>query len=215
MRYNIGGITLESCTSVRDLGVTFVPDLTFTLHINNIVAKARQRSALFFKAFVCRDKSFLLLAFKIFIRPMLEYATVVWSPNGVSNIGRIESVQRLFTRRIFGHKHFDYSKRLAILELSTLEARRNTADMIMMFKIIKGEIVLDVPYVHDMFTIAKTNLFTRGHRFKLIKPMHRLAETKNGFHIRAINKWNKLPNIIVNTDSSAMFAALLANYDLF
>jgi len=42
----------------------------------------------------------LTKAFVTYVRPILEYCTSVWSPHTVSNINKIESCQRWFTKRI-------------------------------------------------------------------------------------------------------------------
>jgi len=44
----------------------------------------------------------LVKAFKVYVRPILEYNSPVWSPSFVKDILLIESVQRKFTKRIPG-----------------------------------------------------------------------------------------------------------------
>ena len=52
--YTVGGVTLESVGSVKDLGIFINSDLKPSLHCSKIVTKASSRSALIFKAFLCR-----------------------------------------------------------------------------------------------------------------------------------------------------------------
>ena len=44
----------------------------------------------------------LLCAFIVYVRPMLEYNSVTWSPHLKCDIERIEKVQRQFTKRLCG-----------------------------------------------------------------------------------------------------------------
>ena len=89
--------------------------LKLNIHIFDIVGRARQRSSLIFRCFLSRHISNLLRAYKIYIRPIVEYASPVWSPSQVYLINSIESVQRSFTKRLPGLKDLTYSERLANL----------------------------------------------------------------------------------------------------
>ena len=64
----------------RDLGVTVDHELKFHSHINNIVQQANQRAAQISRCFLSRNPITLIRAFKIYIRPILEYASTTWSP---------------------------------------------------------------------------------------------------------------------------------------
>ena len=87
-----GGNLSESC-ELRDLGVIFNCKLSFSTHIDSIVSKAKQRLYLLTKSFSSCDERALILAFKIYIIPLLEYCSPVWSPCTVTDIMSIESVQ--------------------------------------------------------------------------------------------------------------------------
>jgi len=44
----------------------------------------------------------LCRAFTVYVRPLLEYASCVWSPHLMKDIERLERVQRRFTKRLRG-----------------------------------------------------------------------------------------------------------------
>ena len=73
---------------------------------------------------------------KVYIRPHLEYAQVVWSPH-LLHIDAIENVQIRATKLIDGFKRLDYSERLRRLDLPTLVYRRKRGEMIEMYKHFK------------------------------------------------------------------------------
>src|SRR6266496_5506126 len=75
----------------------------------------------------------------------------------------LERAQHKFTRMIYGMKSFDYEERLRMLNLWSLEEGRNRADLIEVFKSLRG---LSAPSSRDLFTVS-TNHVTRGHTLKL------------------------------------------------
>jgi len=73
-----------------------------------------------------------------YVRPLLEYNCVVWSPGLVRDVTLIEQVQRRFTKRLRGLRNISYAERLKLLNLDTLESRRLKFDLIYCYKIIFG-----------------------------------------------------------------------------
>ena len=78
--------------------------LKYDGHINRIVAKAYSRIAILFRGFFNRNMVFLRKAYTVYIRPLLEYASSIWSPYFTKYINCIENVQRHFTKRIVAYK---------------------------------------------------------------------------------------------------------------
>ena len=74
----------------------------------------------------------------MYVRPLLEYATCVWSPHYIYAIDNIEAVQRKFTKRLKGCKDMEYPARLGYFHLQSLERRRLTADLILTYRTIFG-----------------------------------------------------------------------------
>jgi hypothetical protein len=76
------------------------------------------------------------LAFIIHIHPILEYNSIVWSPNFSHLIDLIEKVQRKFLERISILLSLHYAERLALLDWQLLELCRLQLDLICYFKMI-------------------------------------------------------------------------------
>ena len=71
--------TLQRVTSVRYLGVELTQDLSWSLHISHLCAKAWQLIGLLYRRFYKHaNTATLLQLYKSFIRPLLEYCAVVW-----------------------------------------------------------------------------------------------------------------------------------------
>jgi len=105
---------LDWTTRTRDPGAIVDDRLTFSDHIMSIVHKSNVRAYLICKCFVTCDRDLLAKASYTgtYIRPLLEYCTVVWSHHHTGLANRIESVQRNFTKKIQGLLHMHYSDRL-------------------------------------------------------------------------------------------------------
>ena len=150
--------------------------------------------------------------YKTFVRPKLEYATVAWSPAIKRDIDLIESVQKRFTKRIFGLRKLNYQERLRLLELQPLEERRIIFDLINVYKLING--LMDISF-EKFFTFNPSKKSTRGHHhLKLTKYRTRKSKTSNFFSYRVVNYWNSLPYDMVTQPTISKFKAQLATTDL-
>ena len=88
-------------TNIRDhLGLVYDTHLKFNDYISSITNRAYQRIGLIFGGFVSNNVNLLKRAYIVYVRPILEYCTCVWSPYLLEDIRKIESVQRYFTRRL-------------------------------------------------------------------------------------------------------------------
>ena len=182
MQTNSGEMKAQKVTSEKDLGVTFDKNLKFTDHINNKVNKANRNVELF-RTFTFMDKDMLLSLYKSVVRPILEYASSVWSPMFKKDKILIENVQRWATRLVKCLKHLSYEDRLKTLGLPSLEYRRERSDMIQVYKIMHGINKVD----KDKFFTVNRYSATRGHSLKLFKKRSRLLVRANSFSNRVVD----------------------------
>ena len=68
------------------------------------------------------------------VRPHVEYCVSAWSPHYAKDKHLLERIQHRFTKLIPGIRHLPYADRLSKLNLWILEERRNSADLIEVFK---------------------------------------------------------------------------------
>ena len=196
---------------VKDLGIVMDSHLTFTHHMDQIVARAFTRANLIHKCFVSRDTATLTRAIIVYVRPLLEYGSPVWSPHHSGKIIQIESVQRRFTKRLPGLKNVNYKDRLEQLRLETLEMRRLRQDLIFSYKVIFG---LVNNACNDLFTLSNSAIPTRGHAFKLYKRHSRVDSRMHFFAERIINPWNSLPAKNEHFNSLATFKSFIKSVNL-
>ena len=73
-------------TQCKDLGVVITNSLFFTQHICECTTKAHRRANSILSCFVSRDNGLLVRAFVTYVRPILEYNSIIWSPSLVRDI---------------------------------------------------------------------------------------------------------------------------------
>src|SRR5580693_5981588 len=100
----------------------------------------------------------------------------------------------------------DYDCRLATLGIWSLEERRNRADMIEVFKILKGFSGISPG---DLFEPCNDSR-TRGHSLKLAKHRSRTDLRKYFFSERVVSRWNMLDQHCVDATSINAFKARLS-----
>ena len=182
------------------MGVFFNSKLHFSTYISQIVTKAKQRIYLLFKSFSSSTANALILAYKTYILPIVEYCSPVWSPCLVTDVLAVESVQRLFTRRLKPCLNLNYNERLTFCGLVSLERRRLIADLVLIYKIIHK--LVDI-HLDNSLTFCSGP--TRGHSYKLEYKGARINSRLHFFTVRSIKVWNSLPDLFVTSDSLAVF----------
>jgi len=129
------------------------------------------------------------------VSPHLEFCISAWSPYHKKDKELLEWVQHRFTRMLPGLRTLPYVNRLQFLGLWSLEERRNHADLLEVFRVYKGwsRISFD-----RMFTISNVTV-TRGHTAKITKNRCRLDLRRHFFSERVIDRWNRLPQHIIDS----------------
>jgi ribonuclease P/MRP protein subunit RPP40 len=210
-QYFINGVAIPCQNSYVDLGVTVTSNLSFELHINNIVSKARQRISTLFRGFLTRNLYIMRQSFTTYIRPLLEYNSIVWNPSFIYLIDVIENVQRNFSKRIQSISSLSYLERLAVLDLEPLELRRLRFDLIYYFKVLNHLTPFDPK---DIFTIYMPAASLRSNSPYLQKPTKASNKLLHTLFYRNVDAWNALPVALRSVSSLFMFKSGLRNVDL-
>ncbi len=199
--YKIQGTAIEIVSHIKDIGVTMQSNLKFTIHCNDMVRKAYFTMRNIFNTFRNHYCIFYLKLFTTYVRPVLEYASQVWSPSLIKNIDKIESVQRYFTRRILENVNGCYLDRLQHLQIDTLEQRRIKADLSLFFKLHRNLVDTDIK---EVFTYRNNDIL-RGHSSQLYVEFSRTERRQSFYCNRIVSKWNSLPQEAVNSPTILAF----------
>jgi len=138
IQYTLDGCLINDAQNVTDLGVDIDCHLKYDTHINNIIGKAYDRERFLFKGFASRSLHILRQPLITYVRPVLEYASSVWSPYLLKHINAIEKVQKRFTKRIYSLSHLSIPERLAVINLEPLQLRRLKNYLVMYFKCLNN-----------------------------------------------------------------------------
>lgn len=214
--YSVDNIIIESMDNCRDLGVIIDSGLSFSKHCDLIASKAMQRIKLIFRIFRSKHRKNLIRAYLTYIRPLLEYATCVWSPRYKRDIATVEKVQAYFTRRLYGYvtweQHPGYPSRLASSNLESLELRRLRIDLEMVYKMMCGTVDLKLD---EFFTKKTDSLYNlRGHDRQFYPEVGGLEIRRHFFSNRIVSIWNDLPYEVVHASSLYNFKKSLLNVNL-
>lgn len=146
--YHLSGSNLGRCEHFNDLGVTFDSKMTFKVHIDSIIAKAKSRLGLIKRYAKEFDDPYITKTlFVSLVRSILEFACQVWSPHYVTHINRIESVQKQFLLFALRQLNWEnrlilppYRNRLLLLNLNTLEDRRKLLSCCLIWNLMNNKI---------------------------------------------------------------------------
>lgn len=206
--YTLQGTALNTVCEYKYLGLIITSDLRWNSHIDFISRKAMNKLwALKRKLKDCSSKT-KLMAYKTFVRSILEYADVVWDPYTKCNINKLERIQKKALRFIFNK----YGRNTSISELYVqaglplLEKRRKINRLKFIFNLINGNYNLDyLDYFH--FNTAR---FTRNKHSKSITEIKCRTDCyKYSYFPRTIHAWNALPEQIVSSNCLTLFLTLI------
>ena len=207
--YYLSGERIHHTNVERDLGVLIQDDLDQSQQVGTVVKKANKILGLISRTYTNKTKNNIIPLYKSLVRPLLEYALQAWRPYKQKDINNIESVQRRATRMISNLSDQDYPSRLKTTNLISLEMRRIRADLIEVFKIMKG---IDGVRREDFFELQSSKSYTRGHSLKITKKFSRLDIRKYTFSQRVVNEWNNLTEDMVTSDTVNQFKAKIQKY---
>lgn len=175
-QYTMNGVSLERPGYIKDLGVNFDTKLSFNSHIDTICKKSYKLLGFLHR----NSKNFsnintVKLLYNSLVRNQLEYATQIWSPFYSVHIERIERVQRRFSRFLLFKfsrvleitEQLQYSERLKLFNMISLESRRLLIDEITLYKIINN--LLDSQYMLSHINFNVRSYYSRNQNHKLFR----------------------------------------------
>ena len=96
--YSLHNQTLEQVTSAKYLGITITDNLDWGQHVSDVSTKATQTLGFLPWNLALAPRETKDVAYKILIRPKLEYASPVWNPYSKSQVYQVEKVQKIAAR---------------------------------------------------------------------------------------------------------------------
>ena len=110
--------------------------MSWSPHITDCCNETRRLIGLLYRRFNQHSNSATLInLYRSFIRPHLEYASIVWNPSFKGDIATIKNVQKFALRMCTKSWGSNYEDLLAAMNLPSLETR---ACLCHLFKIVRG-----------------------------------------------------------------------------
>ena len=203
--YRIHQTALRSTDQAKYLGVTITPELSWKCHIDNITKKANSTMAFLRRNIRSSPRDTKAKAYKTYVRPIVEYASSVWSPAIDSHIKQLEMVQR----RAAGFVCSDYTRQSSVSEMisslgwDTLQQRRDNARTTMLYKIKHNlvDITPDPPLPNARTSRGNPEQFSQLYVQKNVY--------QNSFFLATIVLWNRLPQHVVEQPTLEGFQSAL------
>uniref|UniRef100_A0A182IKG2 Uncharacterized protein n=1 Tax=Anopheles atroparvus TaxID=41427 RepID=A0A182IKG2_ANOAO len=212
--YCLGGLPLPRVTVVKDLGVWLDDRLSFGAHLDSVVEGACRMLGLNSRmASEIRDPLCLRALYCCWVRPKLDYASVIWSPAGVTAMDRLERVQRKFTRLAVRRLLNDhtailplYQARCRVLGLVSVKDRHSHARSLLIANILHGN--MDSPTL-----LAAIPFYVPSHRLRVRPPLHipsrRSLFAQSDPWLRALSDFNAVGHLFDYNMSSVSFRSRL------
>ena len=103
------GQTTKLVDTAKYLGVTMESKLNINNHIDSVAKKANSTRAFLNRNLRSCSQSIRDSTYKTYVRPMVEYASIVWDPHTHRNINKLEQVQRHSARYVTGNHDYTSS----------------------------------------------------------------------------------------------------------
>ena len=208
--YKLHGHSLAIEEATKYLGVILQHDLSWNTHIETICSKANKTLGFLRRNLRIGSQRLKETAYKTFVRPILEYACSVWDPYTQENIDRLEDVQRRAARFVCNnyHRTASVTDMLNHLNWSSLEHRRMTSRLSMLFRIRKNMVQLDSETIRGNL-IPKRARGRRGQHNQqyMEKNIHTQDYRLGSFFPRTTRDWNKLPQGTVDAETLGTFVS--------
>ena len=137
----------------------------------------------------------------MYIRPSLEYCSVVWAPYTKRNIDKLEAVQRRAARFVTSNYSYTSSvtAMMETLNWNTLHARRNILRLIMFYTIWLISLYQNLLLLQPLLITQEVTIYLSA------ESMH---TSTCSFFPATMNLWNELPHHIANATTINSFCDL-------
>ena len=205
--YNIHNQQLECVDNAKYLGVTLNKKMKWNTHIAAITKKANQQLMFLQRNLRGCPKSMKVKAYNVYVKPTLMYAPSVWNPVGSLKQGlrmQLDKVQRKAARFVSSNWSWESSPTAMIrnLKWKSLEFDRKINSLIMLHKIIHGEVAIPLSFLPSK---SRDNI-------KFRRLYGRISAFSNSFIPSTVSWWNELPKEIVSVADQSEFKTKIIDF---
>ena len=208
---HMGNIALDKVSVHKQLGITFTDDLTWENHITDICTRASSRIDMIKRLPSAITPVTKLHIYTSFIRPILEYGSVLFDGCTEALSAKIEHTQRQALLAITrAYRHTSQQKLLLELGLKPLSDRRETSKLLLVFKMKNS---LTPKYLSNLLPsesgIGKSIQTRQANTIKMPASNNKTYFLKS-FLPSSIQLWNNLPRKLITLNELDKFKNELA-----
>ena len=205
----LDGTELKRVQSYKYLGITITSNLSWIPHITNCCNKTRRLIGLMYRRFYQHSNpTTLTKLYCSFIRPHLEYASIVWNPGLKGEVDALEKVQKFALRMCTKQWSSNYDELFTSTNLPSLEERRTQASLCHLYKIIRGETEFaDAPVQRQTFSYNTWS----SVKHVISMPQSRTRSYQYSFFPTVISEWNNLPREATQRSTVASFKRFISS----
>ena len=194
-QYSMNGVPLTAVEQEKDIGVILSNNMKPSVHCAAIAKKANRVLGMLARGVTFRRKKVFLNLYKLYVRPILEGAQVVWAPWLIGDRTLLEDVQKRCFRLITDWEGHSYEERLAESGMTSICDRRRRADLIQMHKTMHGKDGSDHKHFFELAARESTLIATRESQGYLNVRHNRARRDSrlNFWSVRVTTPWNNLP----------------------
>ena len=201
----LDGTCLNNVKSHKHLGLELSSDLSWSLHIETICSKSRQRLALLKSCKLQLNRYTLNQCYISYVRPLLEYANIVFDNCTEHDKSQLENIQYKALLLITGAKQgTSYELLIEETGFQTLNNRRTMQKLLKFHKLVhtKDPVYLSKPLPNTLGNERATRA-SKTHTFTLIKT--NTIYFSNSFFPDCVRLWNSLNKEIRSIQNYEIF----------
>jgi len=174
--------------------VTLSSDLSWSSHITAICTKANQKLGFIKRNLKGTPHELKSLAYVVFVRSGMEYASIIWDPHFIKDSDALERVQKRAAHWITS-KHDRGTSVTALLHqlhLEPLEERRRISRLTFLYKILNEHVAVPINQLDLVLCDRPVRGPTTKQSLKI--PCCATTQFQKSFAARTTTEWNSLPD---------------------
>ena len=196
---------LTKVNNHKHLGLMISNNMSWSSHINEILAKAEKRLSMMRRSKYFLPRSCLDKLYKSMILPLLDYCDVIYDSFTMYENEQLDKLQRKASLLCTGAFRITSNEKL-LKELGwpKLKNRRASHRLVLFYKILNDLTPQYLKQLCNLIPHNTNNYQLRRNNSFLIPFIHRESFSKSYFP-KTIRDWNKLPNDVKQSQSLNIF----------
>ena len=121
----------------RDLGVIMQDDASFSLQLEKVAKKIKQKCGWICRTFYSREQAFMRHMWNTLVQPHGDYCSQLWAPSQGSKLETLEGLLRSYTAKIPSIKHLNFWQRISKLKMNSQQRHIERYRIIYTWKILE------------------------------------------------------------------------------